>query len=68
MDGFHMTYYIDFYAQRPDILEAKNGSCPWENLENLLLKEIAILLQKKKITSLVTLLHYLKITYFLYCN
>ena len=25
-EGFHVTYSFDFYARRPDILVAKNGS------------------------------------------
>ena len=24
IDGFHVTYYFDFYARRPDFLKVKN--------------------------------------------
>lgn len=40
-------YRLDFYALRPDILEAKYGNRQWEKLENLLLKKIDKLFKKK---------------------
>ena len=56
-----MRYCFDFYVRLTDLLEAKSGNLQWENLENLLLKQIANLL-KKKITS-VTLMYNLKNTF-----
>ena len=40
MGGFYVMYCFDFYVRQPDILEAKNGSRQWENLQNLVLKQI----------------------------
>ena len=37
MGGLYVMY---FYVRQPDILEAKNGSRQWENLQNLVLKQI----------------------------
>lgn len=67
MDGFHITYSLDFYMIQPDFLESKNESCERENLVNTLLKQIAKLLKKTTISS-KTRFYYLKNTYLLYCN
>ena len=46
---FDVTYCFDFYARQSDFMEAENnGSRQLENLENLLLKQIAKLLKGKK--------------------
>ena len=37
---FHVTYYFDFYVRLPECLEGKYRSRLWENLENLLMKQI----------------------------
>ena len=44
-DGFHVTYCFGFYQRWSIFLEAKNGSRQWENLKNLLLKQITNLLK-----------------------
>lgn len=48
-DGFHLTKCFDFYARGSDFLEAKNGSLQWENLGNLLLKQIPNFLKKSHV-------------------
>ena len=37
--GFNVTFCFDLYVPRPDTLEAKSGSCQWENLTGIRKKE-----------------------------